>query len=135
MEMQMNRANAALAVGEGRYGVLLVARVAMALVLAVAVWLGMMVAATTAGRLVLELGQWAGMFVLEVLGAGIRMSLLAGPHALAHLTSVWPSFHLGQVAQYAMGSDGVDLLPHGLSLVGIAVLFVVFVRRGLRKVS
>jgi hypothetical protein len=115
--------------GEKRNGVLVV-RVAMALVLAFAVWFALMVAAATVGRVVLELGQWVGVFVLEVLGAGFRLSSSGVPHALAQLTSVWPAFHFGLFARYGVVSDGVDLLPRGLSFVGIAVLFCVIVRRG-----
>jgi hypothetical protein len=130
----MYAANVVGTVGEGRYGLFLVVRVAVALVLAVAVWFAMMVVAATTGRLVLELGQWVGALVLEVLGTGIRLPLSGLLHALAQIASVWPAFHLGQFARYEMGSGGVDLVPQGLSLVAIAVVFCVIARRGPRKV-
>jgi hypothetical protein len=129
-----NSAETAPAQGNGRYGVSLAVPVAVALVVAFTAWAAMMVAAATAGRLVLELGQWVGELVLEVLGAGIRQSLPAVPHALAQLTSVWPAFHFGQFARYAVEWGGVDLVPHGLSFVVIAVLFCLTLRRGLRNV-
>jgi hypothetical protein len=134
MEKHMYAASIALAGWNRRRDILLLSRIAIALLLALTVWFAMMVAAAAVGRLVLELGQWVGVLVLEVLGAGLRMSLPAGPHALGQLTSMWPSFHLGQLTHYAMGADGVDLLPRWLSLVGIAVLFCLFARRGLGKV-
>ena len=114
---------------DGRGAVSLAGRVILALVLAIGGWIVSMLAAATMGRLVLELAQWVGMLVLAVLGSRVQVPLSMMPHALAQLTAVWPTFHLGQFARYALGNGGVDLLPHVVSLLGIAGLFLVIARR------
>jgi hypothetical protein len=109
-------------------------RIITALLLALGVWIAVMLAAATVGRLVLELVQWVGVLVLAVLGSGLRVPLTVTPHALAQLTAGWPAFQLGQVARYAVGNGGVDLLPHVVGVAGTAALFLVMARRGLRQV-
>ncbi len=118
----------------GRNAVSLAGRVITALVLAMAVWIGLMLAAATVGRVVPELVQWVGVLVLGMLGSEIRVPLSVVPHALAQLTAVWPAFHVGQLARYAAANGGIDLVPHVVGVAGLAVLFFVLARRGLRQV-
>jgi hypothetical protein len=123
--------------GGGRHGgVSVAARLVTALGVACAVWVAAMLVAAAVGRIVLELVQWVGALVLTVLASGLRLPLAVAPHALAQLTAIWPAFHLGQFAGYAIGDRaGVDLVPHVVGLVGVAVVFFVIARRGLRQVG
>ncbi len=112
----------------------LATRLTTALILAVIVWIGMMVLAAAAARLVTALVPWVGVFVLDVLGSGIRVPMSGVPHSFMQLTAVWPTFHITQLVHCAVGNGGVDVVPHVLSLGGVAALFLVIARRGLRKV-
>jgi len=124
----------ALAGVNRRDAVSLAGRMITALALAVGIWVGVMLAAATVGRLVLELVQWVGVLVLAVLGSGARVQMLVLPHALAQLTSVWPAFHVGQLARDAVGPGGIDLLPRVAGIAGAAALFFLAARRALRDV-
>ncbi len=121
-------------VDKGHAVAMLATRLITALILAAVVWIGMMVLAATAARVVVELVPWVGVFVLDVLGSGIRVPMSGVPHSFMQLTAVWPTFHITQLVHYAVGNGGVDLLPHVLSLGGVAALFLVIARRGLRQV-
>ncbi len=121
-------------VEKGHGVAILATRLVTALILAVVVWIGMMLLAAAAARLFMELVPWVGVFVLDVLGSGIRVPMSGVPHAFMQLTAVWPTCHLTQLVHYAVGEGGVDLVPHVLSLAGVAALFLVIARRGLSRV-
>ena len=125
---------AVLAGGGRKDGASVAVRLVAALGAACAVWMALMLVAAATGRIVLELVQWVGALILTVLGSGLRLPLGLVPAALAQLTATWPAFHLAQFARYAVGDGaGVDLIPHVVSVVGVAVAFVVIARRGLGK--
>jgi hypothetical protein len=125
----------ALAAGDRHGSLPVAARLVTALGVACAVWIASMLVAAAVGRILLELVQWVGALVLAVLGSGLRLPLGVVPHGLAQLTPIWPAFHLGQFARYALGDGiGVDLVPHVVGLVGVAAVFFVIARRGLGNV-
>ena len=126
---------AVLAGGGGHGAVSVAARLVAALGVACVAWVASMLAAAAVGRILLELVQWVGALVLFVLGSGLRFPVALVPHALAQLTAIWPVLRLGQFARYAIGAGaGLDLVPHVVGLVGMAVVFFVIARRGLGRV-
>lgn len=65
--------------------------------------------------------------------SGLWLPLSMLPRALQQLAPIWPSYHLNQLTQAAVGLNRGPLLGHVLVLIGFAVGFVWLAARRLRR--
>lgn len=65
--------------------------------------------------------------------SGLWLPLSMLPHALQRIAPVWPSYHLNQLTQAAVGLNREPLLGHVLVLLGFAAAFLWLAARRLRR--
>ncbi len=65
--------------------------------------------------------------------SGLWLPLSMLPHALQRLAPIWPSYHLNQLTQAAVGLNKGPLLGDVLVLIGFAVGFIWLAERRLRR--
>jgi ABC-2 type transport system permease protein len=65
--------------------------------------------------------------------SGLWLPLSMLPHALQQVAPVWPSYHLNQLTQAAVGLNHAPLLGHVLVLLGFAAGFLGLAARRLRR--
>lgn len=65
--------------------------------------------------------------------SGLWLPLSMLPHALQQLAPIWPSYHLNQLTQAAVGLNTKPLLGHVLVLAGFAAGFLLLASRRLRR--
>ncbi|MFC5524978.1 ABC transporter permease [Rhodanobacter ginsengisoli] len=65
--------------------------------------------------------------------SGLWLPLSMLPRALQQLAPLWPSYHLNQLTQAAVGLNRGPLLPHVLVLSGFAAGFLLLAARRLRR--
>jgi ABC-2 type transport system permease protein len=64
-------------------------------------------------------------------GLWLPLSMLPGP--LQQIAPIWPSYHLNQLMQAAVGLNQGPLLLHVLVLAGFAAGFLLLATRRLRR--
>ena len=65
--------------------------------------------------------------------SGLWFPLPLLPKFLQQIARVWPSYHLDQLALAAVGMNHHALLPHVLTLLGFAIVFLLLATRRLRR--
>lgn len=65
--------------------------------------------------------------------SGLWLPLSALPHGLQQIAPIWPSYHLNQLTQAAVGLNKAPLLGHVLVLIGFAAVFLWLAARRLRR--
>lgn len=65
--------------------------------------------------------------------SGLWLPLSMLPGALRQLAPIWPSYHLNQLTQAAVGLNNGPLLGHVLVLAGFAIGFLLLATRRLRR--
>jgi ABC-2 type transport system permease protein len=65
--------------------------------------------------------------------SGLWLPLSMLPHALQQMAPIWPSYHLNQLTQAAVGLNHGPLLGHVLVLAGFAAGFLLLAARRLRR--
>ena len=65
--------------------------------------------------------------------SGLWLPLSMLPRALQRIAPVWPSYHLNQLTQAAVGLNHDPLLGHVLALAGFAAVFLWLAARRLRR--
>jgi ABC-2 type transport system permease protein len=65
--------------------------------------------------------------------SGLWLPLSVLPHALQRIAPIWPSYHLNQLTQAAVGLNHAPLLGHVLVLAGFAGGFLWLASRRLRR--
>ncbi|HWU77214.1 MAG TPA: ABC transporter permease [Rhodanobacter sp.] len=65
--------------------------------------------------------------------SGLWLPLSMLPHALQQIAPIWPSYHLNQLTQAAVGLNKGPLFGHVLVLVGFALGFLLLAARRLRR--
>ncbi|MBN8922406.1 MAG: ABC transporter permease [Rhodanobacter sp. 68-29] len=65
--------------------------------------------------------------------SGLWLPLGMLPKVLQQIAPVWPSYHLNQLTQSAVGLRSGPLLPHVLALLAFAVVFLLLAARRLRR--
>ena len=65
--------------------------------------------------------------------SGLWLPLSMLPGALQRIAPIWPSYHLNQLTQAAVGLNDGPLLGHVLVLIGFAVGFLLLAARRLRR--
>ncbi len=65
--------------------------------------------------------------------SGLWLPLSMLPHALQQIAPIWPSYHLNQLTQAAVGLNHGPLLGHVLVLAGFAAVFLGLAARRLRR--
>ena len=65
--------------------------------------------------------------------SGLWLPLSMLPRTLRQIAPIWPSYHLNQLTQAAVGMNNGSLLPHVLVLLGFTAGFLLLATRRLRR--
>jgi ABC-2 type transport system permease protein len=65
--------------------------------------------------------------------SGLWLPLSMLPRVLQQVAPIWPSYHLNQLTQAAVGLNDGPLLGHVLVLIGFAAVFLLMAARRLRR--
>jgi ABC-2 type transport system permease protein len=65
--------------------------------------------------------------------SGLWLPLSIMPGTLQQIAPIWPSYHLNQLTQAAVGLNKGPLLVHALVLLGFTAAFLLLATRRLRR--